>query len=208
MKMNDDDLLVCRPRKLSKADATRVLHMRQLSQFRTATAIKQGAHVQTTTPVDIATLFKVVFQLEMDSRVAARLRSSFERERVSILRRQQRDEPGYIYCFHDIGDPATVVKIGRTKNKPETRLSQWENTLAPESPNGFLVLLFAYKTSYNEFAELIVKQSLRCWNISNRMNPVTNTELTEYYQNNNIMALSVFVREVVRFVDTFCNSLY
>ncbi len=167
-------------------------------------------------PAHPTLLYAVCFGAQLDPIIAKRLSNVFAEqfERMIALpaldespaqARMRIDAPGYIYCFHDIGDPPNVLKIGRTSRTPEQRLREWERELAPE-PGKSLHLLFAYPTKHNQFAERVVHETLRCENVVNRLNPLTGDELEEFYTIENVMALSIFVRETIAFVDRWWRS--
>lgn len=155
--------------------------------------------------------YSVCFGAQLDERIVLQLRKLFAEqfERIRSVpaadesraeRARRVDARGYIYCFHDIGDPVDVLKIGRTRRTPEQRLREWERELAPE-PGKSLYLLFAYRTDHNQFAERVINLVLRCENLSKRINALTGDDLDEFYRINNMMALAVFVRETIAFVD-------
>lgn len=196
---------VCWPRRIvNREQVNDVRALRKLAAFRIVTPTSVVER-----PIDnleLPDIFRAVFGLELDGRVAASLSDLFATEMKSILRRKQRDSRGYIYCFRDMADPLDVVKIGRTVQKPEQRLAEWERTLSPpqSTDKGFLVLEFAYTTDFTVFAEAVVHQALMCWHIEGIVNPFTGSELVEFYRNTNILALSVFVRQTLAHVDAFC----
>lgn len=195
---------VCWPRRIVKRDQLdEVRALRKLAAFRfvTPTSVVERPIGN----LELPDIFRAVFGLELDERVTTSLSDLFATEMKTILRRKQRDSRGYIYCFRDLADPLDIVKIGRTVQRPEQRLAEWERTLSPQSINkGFLVLEFAYATEFTIFAETVVHQALRCWHIEGRVNPFTGSELVEFYRNTNILALSVFVRQTLAHVDAFC----
>lgn len=149
---------------------------------------------------DPVSIYQVAFGEQVDRRVVENVRRLFK----NVANSEQRDRPGYIYCFHDIGDPPTVLKVGRTSRKPEERLAEWENDLAPE-PGRSIILLFAYPTSCNKLAERVVHELLRCRRIHNRFNPVTGDELIEFFTIDNALALSIFIRLTLGYIDSVCR---
>lgn len=160
---------------------------------------------------DPAVVFQVAFNKQADARIVARVRQKFAAKKRELegggsgAEQESRDAPGYIYCFHDIGDQPNVLKIGRTSRTPEERLAEWERELAPESGQS-LIMLFAYHTDCNEFAEDIIHDLLSCRQIHNRINPNTGGELVEFFTIDNALALSIFIRETLRFINQFWRT--
>lgn len=205
------DLGVCRvqpigeQRKLAAIDAYR----------RTpAFSFVQQLSASNTEPLPPIDNYAVAFKLAPDPRVNQRVQQLFATESERIMAsalpgetvdREQPygDAPGYIYIFHDLADPARVLKIGRTARDPRRRMAEWERELAPDEGKS-IYLLAAYPTLANEFAESVVHEVLRCHRIANRINPVTNDELEEFFTLDNLMATKLFVRESLRFIDRFC----
>ena len=158
------------------------------------------------TPTDF---YKVCFELEPDARVVDKVRAMLDKERNDILNGlaqvDQRDRNGYIYTFHWLGDPQRIVKIGRTIRTPEERRAEWERALSPEEGVN-VIMLFSYATSANVLAESIIHTVLTCQHAVGRINPLSNDKLEEFFEISNIMALKVFIRNTIRYVDRF--SLY
>ena len=161
-------------------------------------------------PVDV---FAVAFGLAPDPRVAERVETLFTAEATRILQSVPAaeatsddqlldDERGFIYVFHDAADPPNVLKIGRTHRDPRKRVAEWERELAPEGGKS-LRLLAAYPTVANEFSEHVVQEMLRCQRITNRLNPVSNLELDEFFIVENLLALKLFIRGSLLFIDRF-----
>lgn len=205
------DLSVCRvlpitePQKLDAIDA-----------YRTTPAFSflQQLSTHSTEPLPPIDNYAVAFKLAPDARVNQRVQQLFAKETERIMESAlpgetvDREQPygdaaGYIYIFHDLADPARVLKIGRTVRDPRQRMSEWERELAPDEGKS-IYLLAAYATIANEFAEAVVHEVLRCHRIANRINPVTNDELEEFFTLDNLMAAKLFVRESLRFIDRFC----
>jgi len=157
------------------------------------------------TPVDY---YKACFDLEPDPRVVGRVRKMMAREREGIIngtRQYHKSEfAGYIYCFHYLADPEDVVKIGRTQREPDQRVHEWEQELGAKP--GDVVLLFAYGTVANKFAEAIIHAVLTCEHQVARINARTDEMLDEFFRVRNIMALKKCVARIVAFVNSF--SLY
>lgn len=154
---------------------------------------------------DPTIVFQVAFNRQVDGRIVRRIRELFEKKKRDLAQYGEAasgDDPGYIYCFHDIGDRPDVLKIGRTKRTPEERLVEWENDLSPEVGQS-LIILCAYPTECNKFAEDIFKALLACRQIHNRINPHTGAELTEFFTIDNAMATNIFIRETLRFINDF-----
>ena len=157
------------------------------------------------TPVDY---YKACFELEPDPRVVGRVRKMLARERDGIMNgtRQfhESEFTGYIYCFHYLADPEDVVKIGRTQREPDQRVREWEQELGAKP--GDVVLLFAYRTVANKFAEAVIHAVLTCEHQVARINARTDEVLDEFFRVRNIMALKKCVARIVAFINTF--SLY
>lgn len=157
--------------------------------------------------------YAIVFKLAPDPRINQRIQNLFtqESERImasalpnEVVDREQPygDADGYIYIFHDLADPANVLKIGRTVRRPQQRIAEWERELAPDEGKS-VYLLAAYPTIANEFAETVLHEVLRCQRIANRINPVTNNELEEFFTIGNLLAAKLLVRQSLRFIDRF-----
>ena len=157
------------------------------------------------TPVDY---YKACFELEPDPRVVGRVRKMLARERDGIMNgtRQfhESEFTGYIYCFHYLADPEDVIKIGRTQREPDQRVQEWEKELGAKP--GDVVLLFAYRTVANKFAEAVVHAVLTCEHQVARINARTDEMLDEFFRVRNIMALKKCVQRIVAFINSF--SLY
>lgn len=209
------DIVVCKPLPLSDATVKAAVQAaRQTATFSfVKTADDNSISDDSLPPVDVYT---IAFGLQPHPLIAERVSKLFAREATSIVESALPEEPrgekelpygdesGYIYVFHDIADPANVLKIGRTRQTPLERLAEWERELAPEAGKS-LHLLAAYPTIANRFAERIVQELLRCHHIANRINPVTGRTLEEFYEIENLMALKLFLREMLRFVNEYCT---
>lgn len=198
------DALECRLVAIENREQLAAVNvLRQTDSFRFVPL--RGAPEPPAALPDPQTVFRVVFALELPRVINERVSMLFAREWRLAARGDRIDEPGLIYCFHVVGDPANVLKIGRTSRRPEQRRSEWERELAPGGGKS-VRLLFAHETACNEFAEAVVHETLRCARIANRINPRTRKELTEFFRIGNVMAASVFVRETLRYVDSFCRQ--
>jgi hypothetical protein len=156
-----------------------------------------------TEPLPPVDNFLVCFGVRPDDRVRERVQSIFRDVASALAANEIRCERGFIYVFHDSGDPPNVLKIGRTRRTPTRRLAEWERQLAPE-PGKSLRLLSAYATSANRVAERVIHELLRCQRIANRINPIDNNELDEFFTVDNLLALALFIRETLRYIDAFC----
>ncbi len=197
------DLAECRTEPIDepqKAAAVRVL--RRTDTFRFVPL--RGTPAPGRVLADPTAIFEVTFNRRLPLIVKERVTLLFAREWRAAQRDERVDEPGFIYCFHDLADPANVLKIGRTSRRPEQRRAEWERELAPGTGKS-VRLLFAYAADCNEFAESVVHEVLRCEHIANRINPLTRKELTEFFSISNVMAASIFVRETLRYVNRFCR---
>src|SRR6056297_1260879 len=193
-----DDVLVCKTRPIKdKSVRGAVAAYRKQRQFQFVGGGRIGKALP---PVDN---FMVALGLQPDERLRARVQDIFAAAGAALLANSVRCERGYIYVFHDSGDPANIVKIGRTSRTPGQRLAEWERQLAPE-PGKSLRLLSAYPTRANRIAERVVQELLRCQRVENRINPLDNRQLDEFYRIDNVLALALFVRETLRYVDNFC----
>jgi len=201
--MSVDDGTVCRPEPIRDAKAERAVAV--LRQSRDARFVGGGPRLPRL--LDPVTMYRVAFGREPDEQVARRVLRAFQREVRDIARGEQDDEPGYVYCFHELSDAPDVLKLGRTARTPEERLGEWERELSPDEGRS-VILLFAHRTRCNVFAERIVHETLRCERIANRLNPVTGDELEEFFRLDNVMAVSVFVRQVLAYVDRWCDGAY
>lgn len=155
------------------------------------------------TPPDF---YKCCFELEVDPRIASRIKAMLDKERLDILSGNAQvskyDRSGFIYVFHFLSDPITILKIGKTIRTPEERRAEWERELAPEEGQS-VVLLFAYRTIANSFAESIIHTLLTCQHSTGRINPLTNDRLEEFFEIRNVMALKVFIRQTLLYIDRF-----
>lgn len=171
-----------------------------------------------TPPTDAYT---IAFLTEMHKDVVKAVQAKFALERTAIqsgrrlpLRRGQHpvvadqhpDEPGKIYCFHDQRDESSIVKVGRTRQRGNRRLRQWEKTLEPES-GVQLVELFRINTRYNMFAERLVHTVLMCENLT-RVNPHTGQRLDEFFRVQNAMELKLFLILCIAYVDDWCDGVW
>ena len=155
------------------------------------------------TPVDY---YQACFELEPDARVIGRMKLLLDKERDAILdgtaQINKYDRDGYIYVFHFLSDPSHVIKIGRTIRSPEQRRAEWEHQLAPEEGVS-VVMLFSYKTLANVFAESIIHTVLTCQHAAGRINVLSNDSLEEFFAVPNLMALKMFIRQTIQYIDQF-----
>lgn len=211
--MNIVDDNVCRTRPIRGAStiaALRAYRMRPQFKFEKG---KAEDDEEALPPIDV---FVVSFGLEPDPRVNERVQTLFAREAGRIMSTELSfvddddnnssvygDAAGYLYALHVLSDPANITKIGRTRRDPRKRRSEWELELAPQEGQS-VILLCAYPTVANEFAERVIHEVLRCQHVTNRINPLTNDELVEFFVIENLMALKLFLRESLRFIDRYC----
>jgi len=159
--------------------------------------------------------YTVAFLAALDSGVVEHVKRLFADERRAIMsgerlpidarrpkliRRQNPDEPGVIYCFWNTLDRPELKKIGRTRRRAEERGREWEATLTPE-PGQQIVILFSVPTRYNVLAERIVHATLLCEHQDGRVNALTGQLLTEYYRVENVMALKLFMILCIGYID-------
>jgi hypothetical protein len=153
------------------------------------------------TPTD---LYKLFFKELPDPRVERKVRNELALERKGIMsgerQRAREERSGYIYVFRDVGDPLNVLKIGRTIRPPEQRIAEWEHELSPEGGKN-VILLFAYATVATTFAERIIHQTLFCEWLPKRLNARTSNALIEFFKIDNFLALKLFVRETIKYID-------
>lgn len=214
----EEDLGKCVTTPITNPDVLRVLRSaRALPQLRFSPATASSVELSTArrrrledwvnrswTPTDF---YKCVFEMEPDPRVVKRVQKLLDAEKTGIAAGYRQNPSdlseltGWIYVFRSLADPSDVVKIGRTIRQPEQRISEWASELGQD-----VVLLFAYPTTANMFAESIIHAVLTCWHESGRINALTGDALDEFFRVPNLMALKMFVRSVLRFVDRF--SLY
>lgn len=209
-----NDINVCRARPF-RDENTRaaVLAMRKSHAF----SFVSGGTV--TVPISPIDAYAVAFGVEPDARISERVQQLFTNEITRIIESKlpseiepgdrelpYGDATGYIYILKDLGDTdANILKIGRTRQTPDQRLAQWRAELAPERDGrASIVLISAFETIANRFAEHVVHEILSCHRIANRINPVTNHQLTEFFLIENVMAAMLFLREVARFINAFC----
>jgi hypothetical protein len=150
--------------------------------------------------------YEVAFARKMHPLVRVRLDRLLERARANIAAGRYGDRRGYIYVFHDLADGNNVVKIGRTVREPHKRVAEWNRELVTESGERRqrnVVLLFAYPTLANEFAERVVHEALRCEHIGNRLSVASGNELSEFFRIANFRALKLFLRQTLAYVDRF-----
>jgi hypothetical protein len=146
---------------------------------------------------------------------------------ASIVRTYARtfegDGPGYVYVFADAAEAdARVLKIGRTRNAPDERLSQWRAELGldrrrrraldgarvyvadadgVESTTPRLTQLFAYPSAAAALAEAVVHTVLYCERVRGRVNRRRQRELVEYFRAGaDLAALKLLVQAVTRHV--------
>ena len=190
---------VCKSTPMVDEDQKRLVALRR----RTAAFLfgRQDVRSKWVNPVDT---YGVCFGLVLDPMVRRRVIGMFDRAAARVESGWFDDRRGFIYAFHDIGDPSTVIKIGRTERDPRERVREWNRELsASEDRAKNLTLLFAYPTRSVVFAEGIVHETLRCERIANRLNPSTAGELDEFFEIANFMALKVFLRNVTKYIDRF-----
>ena len=207
---DDDDVMQCTDEPLSQAEENKVNRLRKTSpqfnfrraQHNAATGKQKLASLnKQLSPVDV---YIVCFKKTPDERIRARVVTYLRNVAQGIVRGEQQCEQGYIYVFHDIGDPNTVLKVGRTSRTPTKRLAEWEKQLAPEAGKS-IVLLTAYATCANRIAERVIHELLRCSRVSNRINPLDNNELEEFFEIENVLALALFVRGTINYIDAYCR---
>lgn len=148
--------------------------------------------------------YEVAFMRAPDPLVRERVEALLQAAASAVVRGEYSDRPGYIYVFHDLADADNLVKIGRTRRTPTQRVAEWNRALATPGDSGRarnVVLLFAYKTLANEFAERIVKETLRCQHIPNRLALTSGDELTEFYRIDAILPLKIFLRQTLAYID-------
>lgn len=116
------------------------------------------------------------------------------------------DAPGSIYAFWITGQPLDQIKIGRTTQKTEERIAEWERSLTPE-PGDIVNELFAFETRYNELAERIIHTTLTCEKIGRLRHPRTGRELTEFFRIDNVLLLRLFIAMCVRYADAVGDEL-
>lgn len=148
--------------------------------------------------------YEVAFAHKMHPLVRLRLENLLRRARGNIAAGRYGDRRGYIYVFHDLADHSSVVKIGRTVRSPQKRVAEWNRELATEGSARHernVVLLFAYPTLANEFAERVVHEALRCEHIGNRLSVASGNELSEFFRIANFRALKLFLRQTLAYVD-------
>jgi hypothetical protein len=152
--------------------------------------------------------YEIAFARTPNPLVRERVTRLFAGARQSIAAGFYGDTRGFIYVFHDLGDADNIVKIGCTERKPHKRVAEWNRELAQSTDSTLqnVVLLFAYPTFANTFAEEIIFETLRCERIGNRLNPITGAELKEFFTINNFLALKVFLRQTIAYIDNFVIS--
>lgn len=201
--MSTVDLNICQSRPIrNKNTLAAIRAYRQTAGFK-FNSESSDDRTQLLAPIDVYT---VTFGLEADARVNERVQVLFIEEARRIMT-DARDSPalnnrGFIYIFHDLADPANVLKIGMTYNTL-VRHRQWARALAPTDMSSIL-LLASYPTTSQAFAERVVHEVLRCHRIFNRINPVNNRQLKEFFTIDNLLALKLFLRQSLRYIDTFC----
>ena len=119
------------------------------------------------------------------------------------------DSPGFLYVFRDRRDPATVVKIGQTKQRnPARRIAQWRNELSDPASGGradgettpCVLLLFAYATNRPRLVEALVHELLRyAWRPA-RYSARSGLQLVEYFTCPNLHQLRALVRTTIAYV--------
>jgi len=190
------DALACVPQRtrLPRAVAT----MQSTREFRFVGGVRTRA--ATRAPVHPLTAYQIAFGRAADERVAKSLQRALRREQRRAERGIFDDEPGFIYCFHDLADDVRVLKIGRTHRAPEARLREWQQQLAPDSSEPAVVLLFAYRTNFNKLAERVVHEVLFCESMGKRLN-IDGSKMEEFFALDNALAASIFVRQTLAFVE-------
>lgn len=195
------DLNVCENREIDDKEFARKISLLRTTRDMRFVSDSNASVLKSL--VDPVTMYSVSFARVLDERISERVHEMFVEEARDIVGGEQDDQPGYVYCFHELSDAPDILKIGRTSRTPPERIAEWERELSPHE--GLSVkLLFAHRTTSNKFAERIVQELLRCEHIVNRINPVTGDELVEFYRLDNVMAANVFVRQVLLFVDRWC----
>jgi len=194
--MSDADALACVPERSSLRASVALL--RNTREFRFVGG--RRSRVTARKPTHPLTSYQIAFERRPDERVTKSLRSMLRREQRRAERGIFDDEPGYIYCFHDLADARNVLKIGRTHRTPEERLSEWAQKLAPGDKDRAVVLLFAHKTSYNKLAERVIHEVLFCESMGKRLN-VDGDKMEEFFRLDNALAASIFVRQTIAYVE-------
>lgn len=194
--MSQRDALACVPEP--SALRASVALLRRTREFRFVGGRRSRATARK--PTHPLTSYQIAFERKPDERVVASVRKMFRREERRAERGIFDDEPGYIYCFHDLADAADVLKIGRTHRTPDERLSEWATQLAPDSKERAVVLLFAHKTSYNKLAERVIHEVLFCESMGKRLN-VDGNKMEEFFRLDNALAASIFVRQTIAYVE-------
>lgn len=179
--------------------------LRQLDEQRRLARF-QFANRYSSEPSDPLSNYRITFGKTQSPLIKLRLDTLFMSARRALQDGIYGDETGYIYVFHDLGDPVNILKIGRTRRDARRRVSEWNRILAeavdgPVARN--VVLLYAYPTVANQFAERIIFEALRCERITNRLNLVTGDELSEFFRIDNFLALKIFIRQTLLFIDQF-----
>jgi hypothetical protein len=126
--------------------------------------------------------------------------------RPPVVRKQQPDEPGYVYCFRNVLDRPDLLKIGRTRRTARQRGAEWEHDLEPQEGQQITVL-FAVPTRYNKFAERVVHATLLCEHQGKRVNERTGRLLTEYYNLKNFSEVKLFVMLCVGYVNWWGDTM-
>ena len=165
--------------------------------------------------------YTAAFLRAVDPNVVKAVLAIFTRERAAIeggrrlpllrgnrpvVANQSPDAPGKIYCFHDARDESTILKVGRTRQRGNRRLRQWEATLEPDEGTQ-LVELFNVRTRYNVFAERVAHTVMMCENLT-RVNPHTGQRLDEFFRVTNAMELKFFLILCVAYVDDWCDAVW
>lgn len=175
-----------------------IAELRGTPEFRFSGAFRRSA-------MSPAANYEVAFGRTPNPLVRERLDRLFQSARAAVASGLYGDRRGYIYVFHDLADASDVVKIGRTERDPRKRVAEWNRELATENGGRQqnVVMLFAYPTVANAFAERVVHEALRCEHIGNRLSVASGNELSEFFRIGNFRALKLFLRQTLAHVDRF-----
>lgn len=195
----------CRSTPLDEAARARVAGQRTAL----ARAEAFGAPLPVVFPSDAYT---IVFLAQPDAVVRRALATLLDDERRRIAAGRAADEPGVVYAFWIVGQPADEIKIGRSRHAPRHRAAEWERALAArESPAAagadIVRLLFAFDTRYNVLAERLVHTALACEHLPNLRHTRSGRTLTEFFRIDNVLALRLFIALCVRYADAVGDQL-
>jgi len=186
----------CRPQQIVDVREQQfVIAKRQSAAFQ---FLVRGARKPLVRP---SVAYAVAFARRTDPTIAVRVGRLFQRAQKST----DLPKSGYIYVFHDRESDSDIVKIGKTESNPYKRLAEWQSELAPNEETS-VDLLCAYRASDVTLAELVVHETLLCERQRAYVNPVTQRQLTEFFRVDNALALQIFVRQAVAFVNAFTRK--